>query len=70
MTMGHPCRSTRVVLAAAVVLGGMTVAATPVGASTAAGIPCGPKTVTAHPAPGVGQEGRFTVGAGGTVTLL
>ena len=70
MSISQPLRSARVVLAAAVVLGGMTIAATPVGASTrAAGITCGPKTVTAHPAPGVGQQETFTVGAGGTVTL-
>ena len=74
MSLWHPYRSGRAVLATTVVLGAMGLAATPVGASTAArsasGITCGPKTVTPHPAPGVGNTERFTVGNGGTVTLL
>jgi hypothetical protein len=70
MTMWQPFRSVRVVLAAAVVLGGITVAATPVGASTAPGITCGPKSTTNHPAPGIGNQSKFTVGKGGTVTLV
>jgi hypothetical protein len=70
MTMWHPYRSGRALLIGAVVLSGMAFAATPVGASTAAGPKCGPKTVTAHPAPGIGGQELFTVGSGGTVTLL
>lgn len=70
MTIWHPYRSGRALLIGAVVLSGMAIAATPVGASTAAGPTCGPKTVTAHPAPGIGSQELFTVGSGGTVTLL
>ncbi len=62
-------RSVRTLLAALVVLGAMTFVATPVRASTATGPTCGPKTVTAHPAPGVGQQELFTVPNAGTVTL-
>jgi hypothetical protein len=66
----QPFRSARTVLAVAVVLGGMTIAATPAAASTTSrGITCGPKTVTAHPAPGIGASEVFTVGSAGTVTL-
>lgn len=67
---GH--RPLRAVLTTAVVVGSMALAATPVGASSTApvSIKCGPKTVTPHPAPGVGKEESFTVGDGGTVTLL
>jgi hypothetical protein len=74
MSLWHPLRSGRAVLATTVVLGAMAVAATPVGASTTAPgaslITCGSKTVTPHPAPGVGNTEQFTVGSGGTVTLL
>jgi hypothetical protein len=69
MTTWQPFRSARTVLAFAVVLGGMTIAATLAAASTAPGITCGPKTVTAHPAPGIGGSEVFTVGSAGTVTL-
>ena len=58
-------------LAIAVVLGGMTIAATPAAASTTApGITCGPKNITNNPAPGHGNQATFTVGNGGTVTLV
>ena len=69
MTIWHPFRSARTALAAAVMLGAMTVAATPVGASTATGPTCGPKTVTAHPAPGIGNAELFTIPRAGTATL-
>lgn len=69
MTVWQPFRSARTILAVAVVLGGMTIAATPAAASTTSGITCGPKTVTAHPAPGIGNTEVFTVGPAGTVTL-
>jgi hypothetical protein len=70
MTIWQPFRSARTVLAIAVVLGGMTIAATPVAASTAPGITCGPKSTTNHPAPGHGNSASFPVGSGGTVTLV
>ena len=70
MTIWHPFRSARTVLAIAVVLGGMTIAATPAAASTAPGITCGPKSTTNNPAPGIGNQASFPVGNGGTVTLV
>jgi len=73
MTIWNAHRPLRAVLTTALVVGSMALAATPVGASStapASGIKCGPKTVTPHPAPGVGKEESFTVGNGGTVTLL
>jgi hypothetical protein len=57
-------------LAVAVVLGSMTIAATPAAASTASGITCGPKSTTTNPAPGIGSQASFSVGNGGTVTLV
>jgi hypothetical protein len=62
--------SMRTVLPIAAVLGGMTVAATPAAASTASGPNCGPKSVTPFQAPGMNKTENFTVGDGGTVTLL
>jgi hypothetical protein len=71
MTLWHPLRSTRAVLAIAVALGGMAIAATPAAASTSgSGITCGPKSTTNNPAPGIGNSAKFTVGNGGTVTLV
>lgn len=70
MSIWQPFRSARTVLAIAVVLGGMAIAATPAVASTASGISCGPKSMTSDPAPGIGNQAKFTVGDGGTVTLL
>jgi hypothetical protein len=70
MTLWHPLRTGRVVLAAAVVLGGTALAATPVGASSASAITCGPKAVTSYPAPGVGNHELFKVDSAGTVQLL
>jgi len=70
MTIWQPLKSARTVLAVAVVLGGMTIAATPAAASTASGITCGPKSTTNNPAPGIGNTAKFTVGNGGTVTLV
>ncbi len=69
MTYWHKLRSVRGGLVGAAVLGVMVLAAMPVGASTATGPTCGPKTVTAHPAPGVGNQEVFSVGPAGTVTL-
>jgi hypothetical protein len=69
MTIWQPVRMAGSVLAIAVVLGGMTIAATPAAASTTAGITCGPKSTTNHPAPGIGNQASFPVGDGGTVTL-
>jgi hypothetical protein len=46
----------------------MTIAATPAAASS--GITCGPKSTTNNPAPGKGNTAKFTVGNGGTVTLV
>jgi hypothetical protein len=71
MTIWSPFRSARAVLAIAVVLGGIAVAATPAAAaSTASGITCGPKSTTNNAAPGIGGQAKFTVGNGGSVTLL
>jgi hypothetical protein len=70
MTVRQPFVSMRTVVAIAVVLGGMTVAATPAAASTASGPNCGPKSVTPFQAPGIGNTENFPVGDGGTVTLL
>ena len=74
MSFGHPVRSVRAVLAAAVVLGGMALVATPAAASTtapgASSTTCGAKTVTPHAAPGVGNTATFTVDSAGAVTLL
>src|ERR1700722_5013660 len=71
MTIWQPFKSARTVVAIAVVLGGMTIAATPAAASTTApGITCGPKSTTNNPAPGHGNQASFPVGNGGTVTLV
>jgi hypothetical protein len=69
MTIWQPLRFARAVLTVTVVLGGMAFAATPVGATATPGPKCGPKTVTAHAAPGVGNQELFTVGSAGTVTV-
>jgi hypothetical protein len=71
MTISQPFRTLRSILAMAVVLGGMTIAATPaVASTTASGITCGPKSTTNHPAPGIDNQASFAVGNGGTVTLV
>jgi hypothetical protein len=71
MTIWQPLKSARTVVAIAVVLGGMTIATTPAAAaSTASGITCGPKNTTNNPAPGVGNQAKFAVGNGGSVTLV
>jgi hypothetical protein len=71
MTIWSPFRSAQTVLAITVALGGMAVAVTPAAAASgASGITCGPKSTTNNPAPGIGSQAKFTVGDGGTVTLL
>jgi hypothetical protein len=70
MSNWRPLQSVRTVLAVAVAVGGMAIAATPAAASTASGITCGPKSTTNNPAPGIGNTAKFTVGDGGTVTLV
>jgi hypothetical protein len=70
MTIWHSFRSARTVIATVVVLGGMTIAASPAAASSGAGITCGPKSTTNDPAPGISSQAKFAVGNGGTVTLV
>jgi hypothetical protein len=70
MAIWQPFKPARAVLAISVVLGGMTIAATPAAASTAPGLTCGPKSTANNPAPGHGIQASFPVGNGGTVTLV
>jgi hypothetical protein len=74
MVTEHLGRSSRALVAVALVVSGLALAAAPVAASTAAphitNTTCGPKTATHFAAPGVGQSATYAANSAGTVTLL
>ncbi|MDQ6721226.1 MAG: hypothetical protein M3003_10600 [Candidatus Dormibacteraeota bacterium] len=74
MTMRHPYRYSRALVAVVLLVGGIAFAAPPAAASSAnapaAGAICGTKTITRTPAPGVGKSAKFTLPSAGSVTML
>jgi hypothetical protein len=74
MVTEHLGRSSRALVAVALVVSGLAFAVAPVAASTGAphalSPQCGPKTATHFAAPGVGQSATYAANSAGTVTVL